>query len=332
MPNQVQLLRSTTAAARPAGRLVGEPWVNFADLQFGVFNAAPTPLIAVRYWAATASYAIGDAVIQGGQIWTANAAIPPGPFVPAQWVQITGTVGNFLPIAGGTMTGPITLAGNAAAPLQAMPLQQMTTTLLGYLPLTAGAPAPLTGQLHLPIAAPTLDQEATNKLYVDTADADLQTQIDAMAGNLIFVGTINATTSFVDYTAASGLVDANLPAASAVNLSTYVIVSAAGPGTGNLPLAAWVPGDWAVSNGTAWIRIPTGQAAVTAPQVTMAPVIGPLGPNVQTSIAYLDTNKVELSGDTMTGPLVLSGPPTVALNPVSLLYLQDYVIDVGTFP
>jgi hypothetical protein len=43
-----------------------------------------------------------------------------------------------LPLTGGTMTGAIVLAGNAAANLNPVPLQQLTTSLGSYLPLTGG--------------------------------------------------------------------------------------------------------------------------------------------------------------------------------------------------
>jgi Collagen triple helix repeat (20 copies) len=60
---------------------------------------------------------------------------------------------NFLPLAGGTLTGPLVLAGNAAAPLQAVPLQQLQSGLAGYLPLTNPI---VTGAPYLPLAGGTL--------------------------------------------------------------------------------------------------------------------------------------------------------------------------------
>lgn len=64
-----------------------------------------------------------------------------------QWVQANSMSGGvFLPLTGGTLSGPLTLAGNATQPLQAVTLQQMQSTLTGYLPLTGGT---LTGNLRL---------------------------------------------------------------------------------------------------------------------------------------------------------------------------------------
>ena len=63
---------------------------------------------------------------------------------------------DFLPLAGGTLTGPLTLSGNAAAPLQAVPLQQV-------LPLIGGV---MTGPITL-AADPIAALQASTKQYVD---------------------------------------------------------------------------------------------------------------------------------------------------------------------
>jgi hypothetical protein len=116
MPNQIQILRSSTAGARPAGKQPGEPYINFADAQFGVFNAAPVDLIAVRYFSTLSAYAAGDHVIQAGILYVANAATGPGPFLPAFWDTVSaGTGGPFLPLSGGIMSGAITTLPPVAA-------------------------------------------------------------------------------------------------------------------------------------------------------------------------------------------------------------------------
>jgi Chaperone of endosialidase/Collagen triple helix repeat (20 copies) len=65
---------------------------------------------------------------------------------------------GYLPLAGGTMTGPIVLAGNALAPLQAVPLQQLTTAIINaladYLPLAGGTlvgPVDTTSTISIPL-------------------------------------------------------------------------------------------------------------------------------------------------------------------------------------
>ena len=63
--------------------------------------------------------------------------------------------GPFLPLSGAApMTGPLTLAGNATGPLQAVPLQQVNSTSAGgpFLPLTGGTvngPLTATGQVTI---------------------------------------------------------------------------------------------------------------------------------------------------------------------------------------
>jgi hypothetical protein len=57
----------------------------------------------------------------------------------SQWVVANHIGGGpYLPLIGGTLTGPLTLSGNAASALQAVPLQQLTSTTAGYLPLSGG--------------------------------------------------------------------------------------------------------------------------------------------------------------------------------------------------
>jgi hypothetical protein len=55
----------------------------------------------------------------------------------------TITTGPFLPIAGGVMSGALSLFGNATQPLHAVPLQQLNTATAGgpFLPLTGGSVA-----------------------------------------------------------------------------------------------------------------------------------------------------------------------------------------------
>jgi hypothetical protein len=94
MPNQVRALRSSTSQNRPTGRLPGELYVNFADNQLGTINPAntATDLIAVRYFSPTANYFIGDHIIYSGILYRAIYASNPGPFIPANWSSLGGSV------------------------------------------------------------------------------------------------------------------------------------------------------------------------------------------------------------------------------------------------
>jgi hypothetical protein len=113
MTNRYQNQRSTISGNLPASgtRLPGEIWVNFPDLQLGLIDASKTAqrLIAVRYFSTTATYAAGDMVVQAGALYVANGVVPPGAFTATQWTKVStaADLAGYLPLIGGTMTGPI---------------------------------------------------------------------------------------------------------------------------------------------------------------------------------------------------------------------------------
>lgn len=78
---------------------------------------------------------------------------------------------NKVPLAGGTMTGPLILSGDpaAGAPLGAATKQYVDARVggTGFLPLTGGT---LTGALNLAAPNPTVATQATHKAYVDQQD------------------------------------------------------------------------------------------------------------------------------------------------------------------
>jgi hypothetical protein len=188
----------------------------------------------------------------------------------------------------------------------------------------------MTGPLVLPLD-PVLPLEAATKQYVDAGDTVLQDQIDLLASNLLFIGGIDVVTDAGDYTVASAIPDGPLPAADPANTGFYVIVTTGGaPAVGNIPAGDYAVGDWIVSDGTTWTRMPLGQSSVIAPNVAMSPVVGALGPNVQTSIAGLDAAdalRVLKTGDTMMGPLVLALDPTQLMEAATKQYVDQEVAD-----
>jgi hypothetical protein len=96
MTTSIKILRSTTAGVRPTGKLYGEPYVNFADNQFGVFDSGPTPrdLIGAPIFSTAASYVTGNPVNYQGKLYIANTSISAGAFNPAQWTQVLGGGGS----------------------------------------------------------------------------------------------------------------------------------------------------------------------------------------------------------------------------------------------
>jgi hypothetical protein len=205
-------------------------------------------------------------------------------------------------------TGQVTIPNLAGY----LPLTDPLVTGAPYLPLAAGPASPLTGELYLPAAAPSQPAVAANKAYVDDGDAALQASIDLLASNLLFVGAIDVPNDDGQYTVASGILPGALPAPSGANSNFYVIVAVGGtPPAGNIPAVVFNTGDWIVSTGTQWLRLPTGQGATIASEVAITPPIGALGANVQTALDWLDAFKLSLSGGTMTGPLTV--PPNNGL-------------------
>ena len=94
MTGRVQTIRSNVSGNRPTGRQPGELYVNWADGQIGVINSVggAQDFVGVRFFSTTASYVIGDFVVQGGQLYRAVAPSSGGVFVPTNWSQIGGSV------------------------------------------------------------------------------------------------------------------------------------------------------------------------------------------------------------------------------------------------
>lgn len=109
---RVQAQRFTAAGAVPTNgaRQPGELWTNISDFQLGTIDGSKNAqrLMAVRFFATTASYVTGDFVIQTAKIYVANGAISPGAFNPLQWTLVVDPVsGGFLPLTGGMLSGPL---------------------------------------------------------------------------------------------------------------------------------------------------------------------------------------------------------------------------------
>jgi hypothetical protein len=116
MTTRNQLLRYLNTAQRPANgsRPSGELWLNFPDLKLGMIDASQNAvdIQAVHPYAATATYAAGDYATAGGIIQRAKAAIAPAAYDATQWdplVTRSNTDGLYLPLVGGTLTGPLSI-------------------------------------------------------------------------------------------------------------------------------------------------------------------------------------------------------------------------------
>jgi hypothetical protein len=89
----IQRQRGTVGSTTPFPTLQPrEIAVNIPNLQLALGDAGgtPLPLLAVRYFSTTASYAAGAYVVQAGTLYRAKGTVSPGAFVAAQWDEIAG--------------------------------------------------------------------------------------------------------------------------------------------------------------------------------------------------------------------------------------------------
>jgi hypothetical protein len=310
MPNQIQILRSSTAGARPAGKQPGEPYVNFADNQFGVWNAAAADLLAVRFWSTFANYVIGDHVVSAGNLYRAIAINTNSPPPSANWALVgAGTgVDSF-----NTRTGAVTLtAGDVTAVLPAAtnpPLMNGAAAVgvanawsredhvhpsdTSRLALAGGT---MTGQIVT--VAPVAPGDAANKNYVDTLVGNLQ----------LFLGTWQVAANTPSITA--GAVNAGDYYIAVTAVPSVPETAPAGvPGIGGTTVAN---GDLVLWNGTIWQTV--------------------IGSGL--TKAEADTFYVGLGGGTMTGALMLNATPPVSdnsLRAATTAYVDTAIIDAGVY-
>lgn len=135
MPQIIQILRNSETGVTPVDKLEGEPFVNFADKSFGVWDdTAPIALLAIRFFSPEALYEVGNFVVQGGKLWRCIGEVTLiGPFVPANWEEIGGVSGGggdgdmsaYVRRSGDTMLGPLTMVGDPTAPMEPVTLRYL---------------------------------------------------------------------------------------------------------------------------------------------------------------------------------------------------------------
>jgi hypothetical protein len=136
----------------------------------------------------------------------------------------------------------------------------------------------------------------------------------------------------------AGTWDANSNSPPLVSLSgdkgEYHVVSV--PGNTNLDgTTDWNVGDWAIHNGTKWEKVDNTDQTVAADDVAFTPNGDITSANVQDALVEIrdetDTKvnaKVNRSGDTMTGDLILHANPTLALGAVTKQYVDSQFGDL----
>ena len=127
---------------------------NLATVRTAPGSGTAAPLVSLQYVnSALATKANDNAVVHLGNAETISGtksfSTPPNVPAPANSGDVANKSyvdssvaavgsGNFLPTAGGTMTGALTLSGNPAAPLQAVPKQYADAGLAAKADLTLG--------------------------------------------------------------------------------------------------------------------------------------------------------------------------------------------------
>ncbi len=116
---------------------------------------------------------------------------------PVTLQQLNAKAGAYLPLAGGTLTGPLTLAGDGTLALHAVTLQQLNAKAGAYLPLAGGTLTgllTLSGNATLPLHAVPLQQLATYAPLASPGFTGVPTAPTAAPGTNT---TQIATTAFV---------------------------------------------------------------------------------------------------------------------------------------
>ena len=89
MTSRVQEHHYATTNTRPGAttRPPGELWLNFPDYKLGMIDAAQAAvdLLAVRNYASTSTYALGDYVVHAGDLLRAKTALTPHAFSATDW-------------------------------------------------------------------------------------------------------------------------------------------------------------------------------------------------------------------------------------------------------
>jgi len=198
-------------------------------------------------------------------------------------------------------TGTVTVNSN---------LTGVVTAVTAALPLTSSGGT--TPQIFID-AASTLNSgavqlndttvsSAVNLALTANQGRVLQNQINSLltAGNTVLAGTINASNGLVASITLSGAakgfaVGSNLPAAVPGNESYFVLVTT--PGSFTPPggvVTAFNNGDWVLSTGTAWVRLPVGSSS--PPASTTVPGIVELATNAETQTGTDATTAVTPAG------------------------------------
>jgi hypothetical protein len=152
--------------------------------------------------------------------------------------------------------------------------------------------------------------ETSEDLYIYSGSAFVP--ITVLSGNLVNAGAYNANTNLMSSVTTAGSsagfsAGAALPAPAAGNLNHYVVVDTSGTGSGAAPAVALAPPDMLLSQGVgteySLIDVSNAIAGQTASNISVVASGNIAATDVQAALQELDTEKLQKSGDTMTGAL-----------------------------
>ena len=256
-----------------------------------------------------ADFAAGTLPLTGGSMTgpLTLAAVPTTPLQAAPKTYVDGQVATTLSKAGGTLSGPLTLAGDPTVAAQAATKNYVVTQTATLLPKAGGV---LSGALTL-ATDPTAALQAATKEYVDTR---VFRSGDTLTGALILasnpVSALQAATK--------GYTDAQVATALPIagGSLTGVLSLAADP-TSSLQAATKHYVDSQVATG-----LPLSGGVVTGP-ITLADI--PTAAMQAAPKQYVDgqiATALPLSGGTLTGSLTLANAPTTPLSAATKSYVD----------
>src|SRR5271166_597459 len=195
--------------------------------------------------------------------------------------DIEDRLGDFLPLAGGTMLGELYLFQDPINPIEAANKRYVDTHLL------LDGTRPMEDHLTLANSSPVNVLHAASKGYVDAL----------VSGAPLFVGVLDAATGIGIYTPESGITPNPGPIPAPSRAGEYLICNV--PGTipvGEAAGITMIKGDWLYDTGTIWLLIDVG--AIPGGQIFAADVI--VNPtvvgesNVQAALEYIEQHLISL--------------------------------------
>ena len=359
MVNRVQTLRSSAPGVLPqAGtRQPGELWLNFADFALGFIDASQTAqkILAVRWFVPTASYAVGDFVLNGGNLYRAIAPSSAGAFVAANWSKVgtaadltamqayvdagdaaaTAVANTKLPLAGGTLTGPLILAADPTAALGATTKQYVDlrsgAVTVGATPPASPNPGALWwdsvgGQLYV-----WYDDGSTKQWVISVSavsSASLPLSGGTLTGPLVLAAdpTVALGAATKQYADAKTLGVTNGSDAPAGQIGEVISSNVASPGitltsavNANVTSISLSPGDWDVF-GEVWLSV-GGSAQTLCAAINTVSAAQPASSAVNTAYYRMQGANAGVFAGTIGVPLK---PCRASLSTTTTYYLVAF--------